>query len=316
VANPLRITLSATPTTVAFGGKSRLTWSAVNATSCVARGAWSGSKSVSGTEDTAALLIDEVNEFMLTCSGATGSVTERVQIRVADESATASLSADRTRIRPGESVILKWISARATSCRAENAWTGVLSTSGERSSGALSETATFAVSCSGPTGTARDSVTVLVSEATENTTANLTFSARRPVAGTISTLAGVGPSRFSGDGGPAARAELGDPTGIARDSQGNMYFADCSTHRIRRVSKDGTISTIAGIGEGGYSGDNQQASEDAAISTLTLGTSSTFRTFGVTAFVPSTWARAGSARSPVRESVALTAMGHWRVTPR
>jgi len=261
ISNPLRISFSASPASVVFGGKSRLTWSAVNATSCVARGAWSGTKSVSGTEETAALQSDEINEFILTCSGATGSVTERVQVRVADELPSASVSADRTRIRPGESVTLKWSSARATSCRAETAWTGALSTSGERSSGALSETATFAVSCAGPTGIARDSVTVLVSSATEDSSATVTFTARRPVAGTISTFAGVGPSRFSGDGGRATRAELGDPTGIARDSQGNMYFADCSTHRIRRISKDGTISTIAGIGEGGYSGDNGQASE-------------------------------------------------------
>ncbi len=78
-------------------------------------------------------------------------------------------------------------------------------------------------------------------------------------AGIISTVVGNGAFGFSGDGGPATEAALNEPTGIVRDPNGNLYIADRSNHRIRRVSPSGTISTYAGVADGGDGGDGGPA---------------------------------------------------------
>jgi uncharacterized protein (TIGR03437 family) len=83
--------------------------------------------------------------------------------------------------------------------------------------------------------------------------------------GIISTMAGDGTPGFSGDGGPANKAHLRldcDNTicgGVAVDSHGNLFIADAGNNRIRRVSPDGIITTVAGTGEQGFSGDGGQA---------------------------------------------------------
>ncbi len=66
--------------------------------------------------------------------------------------------------------------------------------------------------------------------------------------GIISTVAGTGRPGFSGDAGPAIAAQLNTPYGIAADKLGNLYIADLGNARIRRVTRDGVITTIAGGG--------------------------------------------------------------------
>ncbi len=73
--------------------------------------------------------------------------------------------------------------------------------------------------------------------------------------GTITTVAGNGTAGFSGDGGPATSAQINTSWGIAIDGSGNIYISDSQNHRIRKVSSTGTMTTIAGNGTGGYSGD-------------------------------------------------------------
>ena len=77
--------------------------------------------------------------------------------------------------------------------------------------------------------------------------------------GTVTLIAGNGSSGFSGDGGPATSARLNDPRGLAIDGNGNLLIADSANHRIRKVTPAGVISTIAGVGTSGYSGDNGPA---------------------------------------------------------
>jgi len=73
--------------------------------------------------------------------------------------------------------------------------------------------------------------------------------------GTITTVAGTGDDGFSGDGGPATEAELWGTLDVAVGPDGDLYIADTFHHRIRRVASDGTISTVAGTGDTGFSGD-------------------------------------------------------------
>ena len=85
---------------------------------------------------------------------------------------------------------------------------------------------------------------------------------RVDLSGAISTVAGGGnKSGTSADGGPATEARLNVPLGLARDNAGNLYFVDSEV--IRRVTPDGNIHTVAGTGEGGFSGDSGPATEAA-----------------------------------------------------
>ncbi len=77
--------------------------------------------------------------------------------------------------------------------------------------------------------------------------------------GVITTVAGNGISGFSGDGGPAASASLANPYGVAVDGAGNLYLPDGNNHRIRKVSPGGVITTVAGNGIRGFSGDGGPA---------------------------------------------------------
>lgn len=76
--------------------------------------------------------------------------------------------------------------------------------------------------------------------------------------GRITTVAGTGVPGFSGDGGPAGAARLFGPQGLAIDASGHIFIADSLNHRVRLVS-GGTISTLAGTGRFGYSGDGGPA---------------------------------------------------------
>ena len=80
--------------------------------------------------------------------------------------------------------------------------------------------------------------------------------------GTISTVVGTGELGNSGDGGPAAEAKVNEPYEVRFDGDGNMYFVDMKSAVVRRVdAKTGVISTVAGTGEIGFSGDGGPATE-------------------------------------------------------
>ena len=77
--------------------------------------------------------------------------------------------------------------------------------------------------------------------------------------GTITTVAGTGVGGFSGDGGAATAAQIRDPQDVCVDAAGNLYIADTTNNRVRKVDTGGTITTVAGTGVGGFSGDGGAA---------------------------------------------------------
>src|SRR5438105_321046 len=79
--------------------------------------------------------------------------------------------------------------------------------------------------------------------------------------GTIVSIAGTGAAGYGGDNGPATQALLNGPFGLTLDAAGNLYIADVYNYRIRKVSIDGTITTVAGTGKPGYSGDGSKATD-------------------------------------------------------
>jgi len=103
-----------------------------------------------------------------------------------------------------------------------------------------------------PTGVAVDSAGDLYIADTGNSRV------RKVSKGVITTVAGNGGYGFSGDNGPATSAQLFNPEGVAVDPAGNLYIADTLDNRIRKVS-NGVITTVAGNGTYGFSGDNGPA---------------------------------------------------------
>ena len=85
-----------------------------------------------------------------------------------------------------------------------------------------------------------------------------------PAPGSISTVAGTGVSGYGGDGGPAVAADLFAPTGISEDASGALYIGDTQNNRVRKVAhptsiQNDVITTIAGTGSPGFTGDGGQA---------------------------------------------------------
>jgi uncharacterized protein (TIGR03437 family) len=82
---------------------------------------------------------------------------------------------------------------------------------------------------------------------------------RAPPGALLETAAGNGSPGDTGDGGPARLAQLNQPGACTVDSYGNLFIADTGSHRIRKVTASGTVSTVAGTGEAGGSGDEGPA---------------------------------------------------------
>jgi len=105
-----------------------------------------------------------------------------------------------------------------------------------------------------PYGTAVDAYgNVFIADTANNCIRRIAFN------GIIYTVAGNGAAGYSGDGGAATNASLDYPEGVAVDAAGNLFIADTDNQRIRKVGTNGIITTVAGNGFGGYSGDEGPA---------------------------------------------------------
>ncbi|MEM7082341.1 MAG: choice-of-anchor U domain-containing protein [Pseudomonadota bacterium] len=158
------IDLSATPGSVAFNGAAQITWSVDNATSCIASGAWTGGRALSGSETVGPLQQD--SSFILTCTGVGGTAADSVSVDVTSPTPTVALTAAPLSVAFGDETSLSWISEHADSCIASGAWSGNVGTSGlSVASGALTSDSTFTITCTGDGGSTSDSVNVNVSAA-------------------------------------------------------------------------------------------------------------------------------------------------------
>ena len=82
------------------------------------------------------------------------------------------------------------------------------------------------------------------------------YAAEPPAVGwTVETVAGTGKAGFRGDGGPASQAEVDNPFGVVRGPDGAIWFCEYGGQRVRRITPDGRLVTVAGTGQKGYSGD-------------------------------------------------------------
>lgn len=159
---PPTVTVSANPNSVSAGGTATLSWSSLDATSCSAGGAWSGTKAVSGSASVGPL--NATSTFSLSCSGSGGTTTQSATVQVVTSGPTISLSASPSTVSPSGSTTLSWSASNATSCTASGAWAGSKSASGSQSVGPLSASATYTLSCTGAGGTNQRSAIVTVQD--------------------------------------------------------------------------------------------------------------------------------------------------------
>jgi uncharacterized delta-60 repeat protein len=164
---PPTVTLSATPSNVATGGATNLTWTVENATSCTASGGWTGSKSINGGSQIIGNLQSDT-VFNLSCSGPGGTTVSNTNVTVSAALPVVNLSALPLAIPQGGTTKLTWSSTNATSCTASaipsnSAWTGPKNPAGSfKNITNLQIDTTFKLSCTGGGGTSEASVSVTV----------------------------------------------------------------------------------------------------------------------------------------------------------
>ncbi|NNF16945.1 MAG: hypothetical protein HKN70_09370 [Gammaproteobacteria bacterium] len=145
---------------VDYGSGAQLSWDVSNATSCIASGAWSGTRSLTGTEAVGPLLSDST--YTLSCTGLGGTASQTVTVTVNPPVPTVSLTATPLSIPFEGTTTLSWTSEHASECTASGAWSGTLAGSGTQVSASLSTNSTFMITCTGTGGSASDSLTVNV----------------------------------------------------------------------------------------------------------------------------------------------------------
>jgi NHL repeat len=126
---------------------------------------------------------------------------------------------------------------------------------GEKGDGGAATSATLY----SPGGVAVDSAGDVFVADTEDNVVREVFGPSSPNAGEIVLIAGNVTPGYSGDGGPATSAELDSPQSVAVDASGDVFIADTYNNVIREVTPNGTITTIAGNGQAGYTGDGGPA---------------------------------------------------------
>ncbi len=172
VQNPT-VSISASPSSVAYNGASTISWNSANATSCSASSGtngWSGNKALSGSFYTGNLT--NTTTFTITCTNSSGQpASDSVTVSVGNapvSSPTVSITADNSNLPYNGSTTIRWSSNNATSCSATggtNGWAGNKALSGSASTGSLTNSQTYNITCTNSSGSASDSVFVNVGNA-------------------------------------------------------------------------------------------------------------------------------------------------------
>ena len=170
------VDIRAADTNIPYNNGTTILWDSQNATSCSATGGtnnWSGSRPTSGVFGTGALI--NTTTYSITCTNASGQATDSVTVNVSGQQAqqpTVDVTADNTNVSFNGATTVRWTSNNANSCSASggsNGWSGSRSTSGSFSTGNLSNTITYNITCTNSAGSsASDSVTVNVSGQNNN----------------------------------------------------------------------------------------------------------------------------------------------------
>lgn len=204
---PPTVTFTASPTAIASGATTTLSWSATNASSCAASGGWSGMQLTSGSATTAAL--GSTTSFTLNCTGPGGSHAVTVTVTVVP-APTVAIAAKPASVVSGASAMLTWSSTNATACAASGGWLGAEPVSGTASTGAITATTQFVLTCTGVGGSGNGSASVVLANG------NAFLVTPRNAALTLSqtqqftaSVPGGGAATWTVDGIPGGNATVG-----------------------------------------------------------------------------------------------------------
>jgi len=239
------VTLTASPPVVAAGGRSTLTWTSSNTTTCTAGGAWSGSVGLNGSQSTGAVATP--TSYSLSCSGTGGTSLASAVVNVIP---TATLTLSSSVIAPEGAATLSWSSSNATSCTASGGWTGPLPVSGTQSTGDVSTTTSYSLTCSGAGGASSTATATL-------TVANVTISpqtAAITLARTqqfIATVPGGGAATWSVDGIANGNSTVGliSTTGLytAGAAGRHTILATSVVNSTQTASAIAAVTDLAGV---------------------------------------------------------------------
>lgn len=153
------------PLTLAYNGSASLTWTSTNASACTASGSWAGSVGVTGSQSTGALTTSQT--YTLQCTGPGGSASDSVVVNVSPPPPPTvdvkgnGLDGPIT-VDYNTTVTFTWTSTTADSCATEPDWPRISGTSGSWTSEPATTTRTYQITCTGPGGSATDSVVMNV----------------------------------------------------------------------------------------------------------------------------------------------------------
>jgi hypothetical protein len=154
------VTLTPAATSVEPGSSMSLTLQTTSATSCVGTSGISGPQPLNGTITVSNIM--ETTTFAVTCQGPTGTTTAQTEVVVVQDAPTVTLTATSTTIASGAQTTLSWNATNAQTCVSSGGWSGSLATSGSQVTGPLTATTDFSLLCTGPGGSATQSVTITV----------------------------------------------------------------------------------------------------------------------------------------------------------
>ncbi len=159
VYDPPTVTIATNPSSITSGGHTLLSWSSTNATACVSSGSWGGPRALNGADTTPALTSNKV--YRLTCTNPGGSATSTATVTVYDPP-TVTIATSPSKVTSGGHTQLTWSTTNATSCVSSGSWGGPRALSGSDTTPALTSDKVYALTCTGPGGTASQSASVTV----------------------------------------------------------------------------------------------------------------------------------------------------------